>query len=454
MGKKAWSLLFVVALFLGAFFSLAPVRPAQAQEARHVDVLTVDDAITPVVADYLAWGIAAAREDGAAAAIVLLNTPGGMLDSTWEIVGTILNAEVPVVVYVYPRGARAASAGVYITYAAHVAAMAPNTRIGAATPVAFEESGLPVQLPDEMQRKLEEDALAGLRASAQERGRNMDWAERAVREGVSATDSEAKELGVVEIVATDLDDLLRQLDGRTVKMASGQSVQLQTAGAVRRDLDMPLGSRVLAILTVPTVAYILFIAGLVGLWVEFSHPGVSIPGVLGGVSLLLSLYGLSILPVNWVGVLLIVLAFVLFAFDLFAPSHFVLTTGGIAALVAGSLLLFNSPEPALRVEPWVIALVAVVAGVGVVLILVAVIRGQHRPVVSGSEAIVGLAGVVRRKLDPEGLVFADGALWRARAENGPVAEGEQVQVVAVEGLVLRVRRATPGLTGGPSPSSP
>ncbi len=439
MARKVIRQIIALSLLLGSAL-LAMPAPLAAAAGAHVDVLTVAETITPVTADYIAWGVGEAQGDGAAALVILLDTPGGLLDSTWKIVGTILNAEVPVIVYVYPHGARAASAGLYIAYAAHVAAMALGTRIGAATPVAFEESGMPVEIPDEMQRKLEEDALAGLRASAQQRGRNIEWAERAVREGVSATADEAVTMGVVDLLAADLDDLLQRVDGWTVQVTPGQSVQLNTAGAARRDLQMPLGLRLLSILTIPTVAYILFIGGLVGLWVEFSHPGVSIPGVLGVVSLLLGLYGLSILPVNWAGIVLVVLAFGFFVAEIYSPSYFILTTGGIVALVAGSLLLFSSPDPSLRVDPWVIVLVAGVVAVAVVLILIAVIRGQRRPVVSGAESLVGIRGVARQPLDPAGLVFADGALWRAQVVDGPIAEGEEVEVVAVEGLLLHVRR--------------
>lgn len=427
-------------LILVAFSALIAATPAVAVYAPRVDVLPVDGVITSATADYIAWGIATAQSDGAVCLVILLNTPGGMLEATWEIVRDIANAPLPVVVYVYPRGGRAASAGVYITYAAHIAAMAPETRLGAATPVTMDESGLPVEVPEELQRKLEEDALAGLRALAQERGRNVEWAERAVREAASATAAEALDLGVVDIVAADVDDLLRQIDGRSVRLASGTWVTLDTRGALPVELEMPWNMVLLSILSIPTVAYLLLIAGLVGLWVEFSHPGISIPGVLGGVSLLLGLYGLSILPVNWAGILLLVLGFVLFAVDLYTPPHFVLTIGGIAAVVCGSLLLFSSPEPYLRVEPWVIVLVVLAVLAVMIPILIAAIRGQRRPIVAGGEAIVGQVGVARERLAPEGLVFVDGALWRARAVDGPIAEGEQVRVTAVEGLLLHVQR--------------
>ncbi len=436
MQRRLAQVVFFLALF---FLGLIVPAPALAQ-GTHVDVLTVDGVINPVTAGYISWGIRTAQEDGAVCVIIRLDTPGGLMDSTNQIVQAILNSEVPVVVYVFPRGARAASAGVYITYASHVAAMAPGTRIGAATPISINEQGEPEKIPEELQSKIEQDALASLRASAQERGRNLEWAEKAVKEAVSATASEALEMGVVEIVANNLGDLLSQLDGRTVVLASGKKASLRTAGASVTELPMSLITRFLLVITDPTIAYLLLSLGLLGLWIEFSNPGVSLPGVLGGVCILLSLYALGTLPVNWAGVLLIVLGFIFFAFDIFTTSHLVLTTGGIVALIAGSLLLFHSAEPYLQVEPWAIALVAGLVLLTVTLILYAAIRGQRRPVVSGPEALVGMTGTVRQDLSPEGMVFVDGALWRARSEEGTIPAGEPVEVISIEGLLLHVRR--------------
>lgn len=442
--KLRWRQIAVAIMLL---VGLLAVRPAQAQGTL-VDVLTIDaQVINPVVAGYVARGIRTAERDGAVCLVVQLDTPGGLSSSTEEIVRSILNAEVPVVIYVAPRGARAASAGVYITYASHVAAMAPATHIGAATPVAVGEGGETVELSEEMQRKIEEDALAQLRASAQERGRNLEWAELAVREAASATAQEALELNVVEIVAQDLDDLLQQLDGRVVSLA-GRSVRLNTAGAAVRRLDMNRLEEFLLVITNPTVAYLLLSLGSLGLWIELSNPGIQFAGVLGGVSILVALYALGTLPVNWAGVLLILLAFVLFAFDIFAATHLVLTTGGVVAFVMGSLLLFHSPDPYLRIPPWLIAFIAGLIAAIVAVIVSAVVRGQRRPVVSGRESLVGAVGRVRRPLDPVGYVFAEGALWQAWSEQ-PIAAGEEVEVVAVEGLRLRVRprRGEPGEGG-------
>ncbi len=439
MRGKSRPFVRLVPLSLVLLAALVLPVPATAQGPR-VDVLTVEGVITPVVADYLAGGIRAAEQEGAAAVIIQMDTPGGLAEATWAIVRTISNAAVPVVVYVCPQGARAASAGVYITYAAHVAAMAPKTRIGAATPVSIGDGGQAGELLPEMKRKVEEDALAGLRASAQAHGRNVDWAERAVREAASATDGEARDLGVVEIIANDMGDLLRQLDGRTVALASGRQVTLRTAGAALNPRPMSFLGRFLVILTDPTVAYLLLGAGLLGLWVEISNPGVSLPGLLGGVCIVLGLYGMGTLQVNWAGVLLIVFAFVLFAFDLFTPTHFVLTTGGVVALLMGSLLLVNSSEPYLRIELW-----AVLALLGTVIVLMAVgialaVRRLRQTKVSGIESLVGEVGVARQDLTPAGLVFVDGALWQAQAEDAPLPAGTQVEVLSVEGLLLRVRR--------------
>lgn len=442
MRRSWWSFVRLISLSLALLAGLSLPIPTAAQ-GPHVDVLTVNGVITPVVADYLAWGIRTAAQDGAVAVIIQMDTPGGLAEATWTIVRAISNAEVPVVVYVSPQGARAASAGVYITYASHVAAMAPKTRIGAATPVSIGDSGQVEELVPEMKRKVEEDAMAGLRASAQAHGRNVDWAERAVREAASATANEALDLGVVEIIADDMGDLLGQLDGRTVALASGRQVTLRTAGVAQLPRPMSFISRFLTILTDPTVAYLLLGAGLLGLWVEISHPGVSLPGLLGGVCIVLGLYGMGTLQVNWAGVLLVVFAFVLFAFDLFAPTHFVLTTGGVVALLMGSLLLLNSSEPYLRVEPWAIA---TLVGVVVVLVtagLILAVRRLRRFRVSGVESLVGQVGVVRQELAPDGFVFVDGALWKAQAEDPPLPAGTPVEVLAVEGLLLRVRRHQP-----------
>jgi len=412
---------------------------AQVQDG-HVDVIAVDGIISPVSARYIAWGIQKAQTDGANCLILVLDTPGGLSASTEEIVRDILNADIPVIVYVYPRGARAASAGVYITYASHVAAMAPNTHLGAATPVAIGEGGEAIEVPDEMQRKLEEDALAGLRASAQERGRNADWGERAIREGASATANEALELNVVEILANDLDDLLRQLDGRVVQLACGREVTLQTAGSAVQNRPMSLLSRFLMIITEPAVAYLLLGAGMLGLWVEISNPGIQLPGVLGGVCIILGLYALGTLAVNWAGVILIVFSFILFTVDIFAPTHFVLTTGGIVAFVVGSLLLFSSSAPDLRIEVWAIVVMAAVLALVAILGLVLAILRRRRGAFSGQEALVGMVGVVRQRLDPAGQVFVDGALWRAQCDQGPLEVDTPVEIVAVDGLLLHVRR--------------
>lgn len=440
MDKKprVWRVLQRAILLLGLLILFPGVISAQ---DRHVDVLTVDGAvINPVVSGYIARGIRQAEQGGAECLILELDTPGGLMDSTEQIIRDISNAGVPVVVYVAPWSARAASAGVYITYASHVAAMAPATHIGAATPVAMGSEGEMVDMPDEMQRKVEEDALGNLRAMAKLRGRNWEWAEKAVTEGDVLDDEEALAQQVVEIRAVDLADLLQQLDGRTVTLASGQSVTLRTAGAEVRRLPMSGLERFFQVITNPTVAYLLLSLGMLGLWIEFSQPGVQLPGVLGAVCILLALYSLGTLPVNWAGAFLILFAFILFAFDLFAASHLVLTTGGVVAFVTGSLLLFHSPDPYLRVPPLAIGLVAGSIAVLVVLIMGAVVRGQRRPVVSGTATLIGMTAKVRRPLEPTGMVFVDGALWQARADGGQIGVGEEVEVVGIEGLCLHVRR--------------
>jgi membrane-bound serine protease (ClpP class) len=431
-------------LFLSFLLPLVGSSPIWAQSS-FVDLLTIEGEINPGMAGYVTRSIERAVEDGAVCVIIQMDTPGGLMTAMDEIVRAISNAELPVIVYVSPQGARAASAGVYITYASHVAAMAPGTHLGAATPVTTgggeEDAG---DMLERQLRKIEEDALAQLRAFAEERGRNAEWAERAVLEAASATAKEALELDIVELIAVDLDDLLAQLDGRRITLASGRSVPLETADAFVRTRPMNLVDRLLHLITKVEVAYFLLSIGGLGLWIEFSKPGVQLPGVLGGVCIFLGLYGLGTLSVNWAGVLLILFAFVLFGFDIFAPTHLVLTTGGIAAFVAGSLLLFQaSPDPYLRIPPGMIAAISGSIALIVGAILFAVIRGHRRPIVSGQEALIGAIGTARKTLDPDGLIHTQGALWQARSEEGTIERGEEVEIVGLEGLRLYVRRRSP-----------
>ncbi|MCC6312965.1 MAG: nodulation protein NfeD [Thermomicrobiales bacterium] len=408
-----------------------------------VDVVQASGAISPPMAHYLTGAITAANQRGAAAVVIELDTPGGLVSASDEIVQAILASRVPVVVYVAPSGARAASAGTYITYAAHIAAMAPGARIGSATPVSTIG-----QMDEVMQRKVTNDAVAQIRALATLRGRNADWAESAVRDAANVPADEALKLNVVDLIAPDVPTLLNDIDGRTVQTVAGP-VTLHTAGADLRPVGMGIIDQLLALLANPTIAYILIALGGLGVFLEFSAPGVTVPGVAGAIAILLGLYGLGTLPVNWTGVLLLGLAFVLFIADLFVPSFGALTAGGLVSFVLGSYLLIggNAP-PGLEISRTVIWTVTACLMVFFLVVAVSAARGQFLRPKTGREGLIGAVGIVRRPLDPDGMVFVAGELWQATAESAPdrepatIAVGVPVAIVTVDGLRLIVRRAT------------
>jgi membrane-bound serine protease (ClpP class) len=408
-----------------------------AQEARHVDVLEIEGPVTPVMLSYIERGIRVAQDDGAEAMIIKLDTPGGQVDLMGEIVSVLLEARVPTVVYVYPQGAYAASAGTLITLAAHVAAMAPNTTIGAASPVGSEGQ----DLGETMEAKLKEDLKAQARTLAQRRGEEaVDWAESAVEEAKAATATEALEMGVIDFVADDLDDLMAQMDGFQVQVGS-RDVTLHTAGAAVQQVPMSFIEQFLHIITNPTIAFILLTIGVNAILFELSSPGGYAAGIIGAICLLLAFYALGVLPVNYTGLILIALAFVLFVVDIKAPTHGVLTLGGIISLVAGALLLFNSPL--LHVSLSAVISVAVVTGLFFAFAIAKVAQAQRKAAVTGIEGLIGALAQARTALDPRGTVFLRGELWDATAIDDPIAEGERVQVMAVDGFTLHVQRARP-----------
>lgn len=414
---------------------LGPALGAVAQEARHVDVLQIEGAVTPIMISYIERGIRTAEADGAEALIIELNTPGGQIDLMNKIVQSILDADVPVVVYVYPRGAYAASAGTLITLAGHVAAMAPDTTIGAASPVSSEGE----DLSETMETKVKEDLKAQARTLTARRGEQaVAWAESAIEEAKAATAQEALDLGVIDFVAAGPDDLLGQMDGFEVTV-DGREVVLHTAGGQIDELPMTAVEQLLHTVTNPTIAFILLTIGLNAILYELSSPGGYAAGIVGVICLLLAFYSLGVLPVNYTGLIFIALAFVLFVVDVKAPTHGVLTAGGIGSLIAGALLLFNSPL--YRVSVIVVVMVAVITGLFFALAIAKVVRAQTWPVVTGREGLIGGVGEARTPLEPAGSVFVRGELWQATAVNGPIAKGEQVEVVAVEGLRLIVKRA-------------
>ncbi|MFC1892603.1 nodulation protein NfeD [Chloroflexota bacterium] len=401
-------------------------------------VLPVRGVVNPVLADYIGRGIEHAEETGAVASIIQIDTPGGLDTAMRDIIQDINNARVPVVVYVSPSGARAASAGTYILLSAHVAAMAPNTVIGAATPVQLGDDG-EAQISDELKKKIINDAAAYIRSLAEAHGRNAEWAEEAVREGVSITEQEALELNVIEMVATNLEALISELDGREVTMLDGSVVILNTAGVNVNEVNMTIVEDFLHAISDPNIAYILLSLAMLGILVEISNPGLIFPGVVGGICLLLAFYSLGTLPVNWAGVLLIVLAFGLFIAEVFTTTFGLFTAGGITALVLGALILFPRGSPVFEpVNPWLIAITTILIAGLFSLIITRVVGAHRRQASTGREELVGKTAVVKVALDPEGMVLRKGERWNAVSESGRVEPGEEVTINKVDGLKLWV----------------
>ena len=416
---------------------------------RHVEVIVVDAGINPATADFIHESLFTGARDGAQALIIELDTPGGLLDSTKFIVKDLLGAPLPVIVYIAPSGAGAASAGVFVTMAANLAAMAPGTNIGAAHPVG----GQGENIGGDMREKVENFAASLSKTIAQERGRNVEWAEKAVRESVSITEQEALQLHVVDIVATNLDDLLRQADGREVSI-KGATVRLDLAGAEIVRKEMSFKQKFLNVLANPNVAYLLMMAGVLGLYVEFTHPGVFFPGIAGGICLVLGLTALQVLPINYSGLALVILGIALLVSELFLPTFGVLGVGGIVAFVLGSLLLFDTPESNLTVDPNIVYAAAATFGGFTLWVSYLVVRSQRRKPALGQEGLLGEIGEVRQRIGSgaaTGKIFVHGEYWNAVADD-PIEVGERAEVVAVNGMRLTVRpvpsaaaRSTPRL---------
>jgi membrane-bound serine protease (ClpP class) len=409
---------------------------AAATGADKICVITVDGPISPTTASYVSRAVDETASQGGQCLIIQLNTPGGLLDSMQRIVQKLLASRVPVVVYVAPTGATAASAGCFITLAADVAAMAPATTIGAAHPVALGGIGGNQENKSDstMTKKLENFAASYIQAIAAKRSRNVEWAESAVRESASIPAEKAHDLKVIEIIAADRDDLLHQLDGRVVN-----SKTLKTSGAPIVEIKMSVGEQVFQAAWRPEVMYILLLIAIYGIVGELNTPGAILPGVVGAIALLLALYMAAILPVNITGLLLIGLAIVLFIIDVFAATHGVLTAGGIAAFLIGSLMLFNRHDPVFRLSLQYIIPGVVLTALFFVVIIGSGLRAQRLPVKVGKETMIGKTVSALTPIDlAGGKVFLEGEYWNATSEV-PVEKGQLVRVNAVEGLTLKVQ---------------
>jgi len=423
----AWLVMPIVAGLGGSL--LAAASPTT------VEVLTVDGTIVPVIADYIDRGISQAEKDGATVCIIELDTPGGLLDSTEKIVQRIMNAHVPIVVYVSPKGAWAASAGTFITLSANIAAMTPGTTIGAAHPV----SGGGQEISEDQMKKIVEFSAKWMKTIAEERGRNMEQAELAVTESKSFTDVDALEYNLINLRADNLESLISQINGWNVTLASGAEVTIDTTDYFPTRNEMNGIEKLLHAISDPNIAYILLTLATIGLITEISNPGMVFPGVAGGISLFLAFYSLGVLNAYWGGIALILLAMGLFIAEYFTHSFGLLTAGGVASLVMGSLILF-SHSPGIEVNRGLIA--GVTAGITAfaVFVIGAIIRGQRRRKVTGAEGMIGTIAIAKTALAPTGTVLAEGELWTAASEGGRVAPGEEVIISKVKGLKLWVAK--------------
>jgi membrane-bound serine protease (ClpP class) len=426
---------FIAFLFLAILSAIAFVSSVVNADSSDIQILSVDGTIVPVVANYIGRGINRAESEGAVVCIIELDTPGGLLNATEDIVQRILNAKVPIVVYVSPSGSWAASAGTFITIAAHVAVMAPGTSIGAAHPVTVGE-----EMPEEVSKKVTEYSSAWIRSIAEIRGRDPEQAELAVTESKSFTASEALEAGLIDFQADDLESLISQINGRKITLTSGKEVVIDTTDYVLSRNEMNSVERFLHVISDPNIAYILLTLATIGLITEISNPGLIFPGVVGGICLFLAFYSLGVLNAYWAGVLLILLAFGLFVAELFTPAFGILTAGGLVSLVFGSLVLFSHSSPAMEVNKGLIAGVTIVIAAFVTFVVGAVVRGQRRRAATGAEALVGKVAVAKTPLDPKGTVLVDGEHWTATVDSGKVELGEEVKITKVEGLKLIVSK--------------
>ncbi|MFN3480808.1 MAG: NfeD family protein [Thermodesulfovibrionales bacterium] len=428
-------ILILICLLL-TFSSHAQEKKQEKKESRgpEVMVITVNGVINPVTAEYITKSIKEAVKKNAEALIIELDTPGGLDTSMRNIVKEIIGSDVPVVVYVAPSGARAASAGAFITLSAHVAAMAPGTNIGAAHPVAMGE-----KMDKTMAEKVTNDAAAYIKSIAEKRGRNVKWAEDAVRKSISATETEALKEHIIDLIAKDINSLLNAIDGRKVQTVLGEKV-LRTGNATVNREEMSLRLKILALISDPNVAYILMLLGFYGLFFELTNPGAIFPGVIGGICLILAFYAFQTLPVNYAGLLLIILAIILFILEVKIVSHGVLTIGGIIAMVIGSLMLFESPGPFIKLSIYLILPAAIATALFFTLTISLALKAYRRRPVTGTEGLVGEEGIARTEITGEGgMAFVHGEIWQAFSDE-KIEKDEKIIVEVVKGLKLKVRK--------------
>lgn len=399
-------------------------------------VISVDATINPSTAEYIHSGIELAAENKAECLIIKLNTPGGLLKSTRVIVTDILDAEVPVVVFVYPGGSQSASAGVFITLAGHIAAMAPGTNIGAAHPVTLQG-----QQDSIMNEKATNDAAAFIRTISEKRNRNITWAEDAVRKSLSITETEALKENVIDLIAVSVEDLLQKIDGKEVKLSSGEKV-LNTKNAAVVEIKMNFRQKLLDLLSDPNIAYILFMIGLYGILFEIYNPGAIFPGVIGGISIIVAFYSLHTLPVNYAGLTLIIFAIILFIAEIKIVSHGLLTIGGVISLILGSIMLINTESTleAIKIS-WQVILVIVILTTAFFIFAIGFgIKAQSRKPVTGIEGIIGEIGEAISNLEPEGQIMVHGEIWNAESPDGFISQGSKVRISDVSNLKLIVSK--------------
>ena len=424
---------------VAAALAIGPFNPAAAQSETVVEIVDLQGVIDPTLADYLTARLEEAADEGSEVVVIQLDTPGGLSVSMDRMIQAIVRSPVPVVVWVGPPGAQAASAGVFLVYASHLAAMAPATNLGAAHPV-----DLGGDLSGAQEEKAVSNAVAKLRSLAEKRGRDPGFAETAITESESLTAPEARERGVVEVLAGSIGQLLERINGVTVRTEAGERTLLTRGDVTVRFHKPGLLARILHAVTDPTWAYLLLILGFWAIVFELSQPGLGIAGFFGAVALILAFYALAVLPISIAGLLLLLLGLVLFTIDVFTAGLGVFTAGGSVALLAGSLLIFSGVAPAIELPLWLILLITASSVLFFGFAMTVAMRARKRPAVTGQEGLVGLVGESRAELSPDGQVWVKGALWKARALNGPISAGRKIRVRRVDGLLLLVQEEREG----------